>query len=106
MKADRVTTGLSAAVVMPASNFTRARGGRDLDPPLVINRTVAVRMTDDLADDRHISLTTTFNARPLYRVAVVDGFNRPTEPPRTYTDLNAARRQANRLYKRLTTKET
>lgn len=85
-------------VVGGSSADSNAHGGRDLDPPPVMNKRIQVRTTDHPSTDRWVSRTTVRDGLDFaYRVGIVDGFNTPVEPPRDYPTLRRARSAANRL---------
>jgi hypothetical protein len=80
-----------------------AHGGHDHPAPPVANRRVQVKATDHPTTDRWIVLFTVRLApTPMYRVGVVDGRNRPTQPPAEYPTLRRARNAANKLYQSMT----
>lgn len=80
--------------------MTKIRGGHDVDTAQVINRKVQVRKTDHPRTDRWVSLSTVrLSPTPIYRVAVVDGFNTYVQPPEDFPTLRRARNAANRLLK-------
>ncbi len=86
-----------------SSKDGHAHGGRDHPTPPVANRRVQVKRTDHPTTDRWIVLSTVRLApTPLYQVAVVNGHNKPTQPPRDYPTLRRARTAANKLYIQLT----
>lgn len=82
----------------------RAHGGRTYEQPEFVSRRVQVVVTDHPATDRWITLTTTYSPRgiPVWVVGVVDGFNKPTEPPEEFPTLLRARNYANKLYNAMT----
>lgn len=89
-------------VVGASTSDYRPHGGHDLDPPPVMNKRVQVLATDHPRTDRWVSLTTIHEDLDFtYRVAVVDGFNSPTQPPKDYSTLPRARRAANRLLRKM-----
>ena len=75
-----------------------AHGGSDHPQPPVANRKVQVRKTDHPRTDRHVALTTVrLSPTPIYRVGVVDGFDKPESQYEDFPTLRRARNAANRL---------
>ncbi|GAA1620851.1 hypothetical protein GCM10009789_87730 [Kribbella sancticallisti] len=74
-------------------------------PPVAINRRITLRATDHPSTDRNLTIATFHrHYKPVYRVAVIDGFGRyPSDAPtpREFAEPEEARAAANRLLARL-----
>lgn len=74
-------------------------------PPVAMNRRITLRTTGHPSTDRHLTIATFHrHYKPIYRVAVIDGFGHyPSDAPspREFADPEDARAAANRLLARL-----